>query len=343
METREQVMERTERQLIDDWLEAAYESRVNGDYEEPFSPLVMHTLDFDEEDEEEGDHDCDEPSTNGVAPSKSNGVAPLQQKIDHALEVLAAQLADGHTDAFHELIRFYSRFHHYSLANTILIQQQKPDAIAVAGYVRWKQLKRQVRRDAKSAHIWCPVKIKVEDENCDEDIRMLAGYKTCYVFSDKDLVDAETNPVPVGRPAMPDNYSKLLSRLMLAVVDSGVAVKYVEHLPGAEGMYRRGMHQIVLVEGRDSHNQVLILLHEWAHALFHHEVEAATWPEALKEFQAETVAMVMGEILGVPSPYANDYLLTYGVTPTQLKFSIGHIHSLVTQMSQHLKLASTAL
>ena len=48
-----------------------------------------------------------------------------------------------------------------------------------------------------------------------------------------------------------------------------------------------------------------------------------------KEFEAETVAMVMGHLLGLDAPAAPDYLLCYGATPQQLKASFGHIQGLV--------------
>ena len=236
-------------------------------------------------------------------------------------------MQQGHTESYFELVRFYSRFHQYSIANSILIMMQKPDADAVAGYRRWQELGRQVRKNAKAAHIWCPVIRKVENESSSDEDLVVLSFKTGYVFSDKDLVDADTNPLPTARPPLADTYPELLSRLVTAVEDSGVAIRFVPHIRGAEGYYSRSSHQIVLEEGKDSHNQVLILLHEWGHALFHAHQDAADWPKEQKEFEAETVAMVMGHLLGLDAPAAPDYLLCYGATPQQLKASFGHIQA----------------
>jgi hypothetical protein len=95
-----------------------------------------------------------------------------------------------------------------------------------------------------------------------------------------------------------------------------------------------------LQRGKNSHNQVLVLLHEWAHALFHQQPEAASWPVKQKEFEAETVTMVMASMLGLSAPAASDYLLVYGATPEQLKQSFGHIHQLVGTMAKELGLTS---
>ncbi|CAN5583608.1 hypothetical protein BH23CHL5_BH23CHL5_24950 [soil metagenome] len=330
-------------------MEDTYESRVTNDYEEPIVQPAIWDMDTRDEDGEAPPEP--EPSHSGIQAQSSVCIAPLQRRFDAALDDLATQLADGHTDAYRQLVAFYSRFHHFSLANSILIMLQKPDANAVAGYEKWKQRGRQVRKHTKAARIWCPLKFKAlncknaKDSEDDDEIVQLGvrGFKACYVFADKDLIDADTNPIPVTRPLLADNYPELLQRLKTAVIASGVTLREVPHIRGAEGYYTRSSHQIVLVQDRDSHNQVLIILHEWAHALFHHEEEAANWPQALKEFQSETVAMVMGHILGVPSPYANDYLLSFGVTAAQLKASIGHIHGLVGQMTKQLNTPSTAL
>ncbi|MEZ4530550.1 MAG: ArdC family protein [Thermomicrobiales bacterium] len=268
--------------------------------------------------------------------------APLQLKIDQALQDLSEQLARGHTDHFRQVLTFYAKFHHYSMANAILIMQQKPDAEVVAGYRRWQELGHQVRKNTKSAQIWCPVirKDAAESEVNGTDERVLVGFRTGYVFSDKDLIDAETLNLPTLRSQLPDTQADLLLYIREKVEASGVSVRETDHIRGAEGYYDRARHQIVLESAKDSHNQVLVLLHEWAHALFHRQPEAAAWPQAQKEFEAETVTVVLANILGIAAPAASDYLLVYGATPEQLKQSMGHIHRLVTTMTKALGLTS---
>ena len=68
-----------------------------------------------------------------------------------------------------------SRFHNYSLNNTVLISMQKPDATLVAGYTAWKnRFGRQVKKGEKAIRILAPApyKKKVEVERIDSSVIM---------------------------------------------------------------------------------------------------------------------------------------------------------------------------
>ncbi len=337
------MSDRFDYRTVDEWLEAQFESRISGDGD-PDGDLLDPPMDsdrFEEDDLSEIDLHTSPASFHAL---DQLDVAPLQLKIDTALAELSDQLSRGHTQHFHQVIRFYAKFHTYSLANAILIMLQKPDADVVAGYRRWQELGHQVRRNTKAAQIWCPVIRKADealDETEDTDGKVLVGFRTGYVFSNKDLIDAETLELPSLRSPLPDDHAELLAYVKERAMASGVTIREVEHIAGAEGYYHRGRHEVVLQSKVDSHNQILILLHEWAHALFHQRADAATWPKAQKEFEAETVAMVVGQLLGIEAPAASDYLLVYGATPEQLKSSFVHVHGLVQTMSKHLGLAES--
>ena len=66
------------------------------------------------------------------------------------------QLEQGIQDLFNSeqymtWLRTMSRFHDYSLNNTLLIAFQRPDATLVAGYTAWqKQFGRQVQKGEKA-------------------------------------------------------------------------------------------------------------------------------------------------------------------------------------------------
>jgi hypothetical protein len=320
------------------WLEAAFDDRTHLLDED--DPELEHEHWYDWEDDDLDDEDPDEKdleffaTPSGFHSVDTLGQAPLQQKINEAIEELANQLKQGHTAHFRKVLAFYAKLHSYSLPNSLLIMLAKPDADAVAGYRRWQKLGRQVKRGAKSAQIWCPVSRKVTDEDTEEERYRVVGFRTGYVFSDKDLEDIETNPLPRDRPPLPDNHQDLLDHLLNKVRESGVTIREVERINAAHGYYSRSSHEIVLEAGKDSHNQSLILLHEWAHALFHRQ--AVDWPKSQKEFEAETVTMVMASILGLDTPYAGDYLLTFGATPAELHASLGRVHTMVGEMSRHL-------
>ena len=67
-----------------------------------------------------------------------------------------------------------SRFHRYSVNNTMLIYMQKPDATLVAGYNKWKnQFERHVKRGEHGITIIAPTpfKKKIEEQKLDPDTK----------------------------------------------------------------------------------------------------------------------------------------------------------------------------
>ena len=61
------------------------------------------------------------------------------------------------SDNFRQYLKTMSRFHHYSLNNIILIQQQCPHATHVAGFTKWKnEFGRNVRKGEKGIRILAP-------------------------------------------------------------------------------------------------------------------------------------------------------------------------------------------
>ena len=74
------------------------------------------------------------------------------------------------SDQYKQWLTTMSRFHDYSLNNTLLIAMQKPDATLVAGYTTWKnQFGRQVNKGEKGIRILAPTpyKKKVEVDKTD--------------------------------------------------------------------------------------------------------------------------------------------------------------------------------
>lgn len=67
---------------------------------------------------------------------------PQNTQYDRVKEI-TDQLEDGiaqlfESDQYMQWLTTMSRFHDYSLNNTILIAMQKPDATLVAGYTAWQ-------------------------------------------------------------------------------------------------------------------------------------------------------------------------------------------------------------
>jgi hypothetical protein len=84
----------------------------------------------------------------------------------------------------------------------------------------------------------------------------------------------------------------------------------------------------------DSRNRLLVLFHELTHELWHHQ-ELAEDPDrslAQLEFEAESVAYVVGAVMGIDHPGARDYLLHWEATPELLHRSLVTIQSMVRRV-----------
>ena len=72
-----------------------------------------------------------------LSPQRGDSPRPSQfekvKEITDKLEAGIKELMDS--DKFKEYLKCLSKFHNYSLGNTILIALQKPDATLVAGYL----------------------------------------------------------------------------------------------------------------------------------------------------------------------------------------------------------------
>ena len=68
------------------------------------------------------------------------------KKSDEALNELTEALKQGKSDKLLEYLGMLSRFHQYSFCNCMLIYMQQPDASLVAGFNKWKDINRFVKK-----------------------------------------------------------------------------------------------------------------------------------------------------------------------------------------------------
>ena len=83
----------------------------------------------------------------------------MKKKQNEKLEEITARLEQGilelfDSERFKEYLRVMSKFHDYSLRNTILIAMQKPDAVHVAGFRAWKTKFGRTVKKVKQAYAY---------------------------------------------------------------------------------------------------------------------------------------------------------------------------------------------
>jgi hypothetical protein len=97
------------------------------------------------------------------------------EKSKDRLKEITESIEQGIQDLFDsnkymEYLRTMSRFHRYSLNNTLLIAMQQPDATLVAGFNKWRdQFGRNVKRGERGIKIIAPAPFKknIEQEKLD--------------------------------------------------------------------------------------------------------------------------------------------------------------------------------
>src|SRR2546425_218781 len=78
-------------------------------------------------------------------------------KVREALETLEHGIDSILTsERFGEYLKTLARFHSYSFSNVLLIRMQRPDATRVAGYRKWQELGRQVKKGERGIAILVP-------------------------------------------------------------------------------------------------------------------------------------------------------------------------------------------
>ena len=102
-----------------------------------------------------------------------------QKSSKDRLRVITDSIEQGIKDLFEsekysQYLRTMSRFHRYSVNNTLLIAMQRPDATRVAGFSKWRnQFGRHVRKGEKGIQIIAPTpyKKKIEEIKLDPDTK----------------------------------------------------------------------------------------------------------------------------------------------------------------------------
>lgn len=200
------------------------------------------------------------------------------------------------SEGWQRWLRTRSRFHRYSLRNTLLIAFQCPHATHVAGFRRWLELGRCVRKGEKGIRILAPVRYRrrdAEQTGKDEDEPQLVGFKLAAVFDvsqTEPLPGVEPAPLePPGQPVSGDSHAHLLGPLEQHAASLGFSVHY-EPLDGRAGYCAAREARIVIDSELTANAKVATLVHELAHA---HGIDYSHFSRAEAELIVESVAYIV--------------------------------------------------
>lgn len=261
---------------------------------------------------------------------------------ERGVEELITALEQGKSERLLEYLAFQAKFHRYSFNNCLLIAIQKPDATFVAGFQRWKELARFVRKGEKGIMILAPMMKRAKrEENAvpesgnEEPSAHLVGFRATYVF-DVSQTDGDELPqfsVITGDP------SELIPVLRHLVSERGIELRYEEQLGGADGVSEGG--RIAIRQGLPAAEEFAVTVHELAHELLHRSERRKETTRTVRELEAEAVAFVVCRAAGLDGlARSSDYIQLYCGDKELLLHSLSHIQRVAAQIIDGLVAAS---
>lgn len=231
-------------------------------------------------------------------------VKEANQIAEKQLEKLAEALKAGKSDAMKKYLSTMSRFHRYSLRNQLLIFSQRQDASHVAGFKSWKKLGRWVKKGEKGIVIIAPLPLARELPSDSDEPEFT--FRARYVF-DISQTEGEAIPEP---PRVNGEPGEHLEKLREFALSKKISLEYASELGGAEGLSKGGT--IVIKAGLAKAAEFAVLAHEIAHELLHQSCDGPRASRQVRETEAESVAFVVSEAIGLEcSTACSDYIQLY--------------------------------
>ena len=230
-----------------------------------------------------------------------------------------------------------SRFHNYSLNNTILIAMQKPNATLVASYTTWRKMGRYVEKGQKGLTILAPAPYKKQKER---DVMDPATGKPKLGKDGKPLKEKYEITIPAFKPCkvfdLDQTGGKELPTLGVHELKGDVkgyenmiqALHNIARVPiteedipsGAKGYYSKLEDRIAIQKGMSQVQTIKTLIHELSHSeLDNHEMDMLVKAgkmqpkdRATREVIAESIAHVCCSRWGISTDdYTFGYLASY--------------------------------
>ena len=218
------------------------------------------------------------------------------------------------SDKYAEYLRTMSRFHKYSINNTMLIYMQKPDATLVAGFNKWRdQFERNVMKGEKGIKIIAPTpfKKKIEQEKRDPDTNLpmldadgkviteekeikIPMFKPVTVF---DVSQTDGKPLPqlaADLSGNVQNYEVFMEALRRS---APVPIEILPIRDGSDGYFSLDKQKIAVREGMSEVQTVSAIVHEIAHSKLHNQKKIEEPKDAPKYQEVE--------IFDVPALFSN--------------------------------------
>lgn len=256
--------------------------------------------------------------------------ADALKNLDSLIDGLAAELDKGMTGQWLAFLATAAKFHTYSFSNQALIYWQRPEATRVAGFNRWKELGRFVKKGAKGIAILAPAMRTKTVETTDdagntttEELRV-RRFRVCYVFdvADTELMegaqDVELNwkqAIGARGDGTPEQFAALIA------FSESIGVPVRMKATGSAGGYTDGKEIVLERECFGT------LAHELGHVICQFRTNRrGDLTHEERELEAESVAYLVCTAVGIDrSEGARNYILNWKGDAKRLRAHADHI------------------
>ena len=256
-------------------------------------------------------------------PTNKERLKELNEKIEEGIREVFS------SDKYAEYLKVMSRFPTYSVNNQMLIRLQRPGATRVAGYNKWQQFERHVKRGERGITIIAPTpyKQKIEEQKLDPDTKA-----PVLDANGKVVMEEKEVEIPIFRPIKVFDYGQTEGKsLPQLAADLFGNVQHYEAFMEAlrrtspvpltlepmqdnmDGFFSPSSQRIAIRQGMSEVQTVCACIHEMTHATLHNyekqRMEAATGdmtqeppkpkPHQIEEIEAESTSYMVCQYFGI--------------------------------------------
>ncbi len=286
------------------------------------------------------------------APEKSmkERVKELTDKLEQGLKEVFE------SDNYKNYLNTMAKFHNYSINNTLLINQQKPDATLVAGYDSWvRNFDRHVKKGERGINIIAPAPFKTERDvpiinpETGQPILKKDGtpytekkevtipyFKITRVFDISQTEGKELPTIGVNELLKDVDGAKDFIESLKKV--SPIPIEFGETNGDSKGFYSPVDNKIVVKDGMSDAQTIKTMVHEISHAKLHNPDRAeenAGKSKGTIEMEAESIAYIVCQHFGIDtSDYSFGYIAGWseGKETDELKKSMNTIRETSSEM-----------
>lgn len=213
-----------------------------------------------------------------------------------------------------DFLRSARLFSRYSVNNVLLLQMQcrhrQLKADQVAGFRRWIELGRQVRKGEKGLRIFAPMTVKAKgvDEATGEETastRTVFGLTSVFVKSQTDPIEGREDLTErCSAEVVGDDPTDVYGRVAAHLATLGWTVSRRTISDAAQGYATTdGSRQVVIDAALQPAAAAVVALHEAAHVICGHvnDYEVYRSHRGAMETTAQSVAWIVGTMLGIDS------------------------------------------